>query len=603
VKTFLLLLCLVTSASGYLIEDPIGDTVIAGPNGPIAFNAPQIDIVKSWINEQPESLTFGVLFEAANDTRERLIEIEFTIAGNEFLIGPNQDCPETSLQHGPSRTNYGCLHITEATNNESAEIKLPKTAFTQKLGRAIGPGDALESILFRGYATTTLVLLESDEAANGKPVLPSISLPGESNLFLYADEPYFYSNGEAGTFVYNVTLRNNGPAAIIVLNASNVPNGWDIVLPNALSVGEGEHRDFYVITTIGSRHLHGETETFTITASSNEESFQSELGIFFPTIPNPAGHHSTLYFHGDPPAAGVLSTPLVLWMNTVTDSEYTDAPYPAVSGGFDGTFEHYWLAQLQPRLQMGLDFIEGGTAWLNGSMNFDAPSISLEISANLILGGSNEQILASSGPITLPGATTVDFEIPLTVLDEINQIPFVEGSNMELEIMVNHIGAPYSERVTLNLQGTTLQLPLTDFRPEIPNLPTSIKVEGFPAGIVPLNIGKGTLLELLTTGENSELEIQVEGLNSEWVTHEEGARPGEKFHLFIDVPETASIGDRVDVVVVLRGDSGEWLQPLIAEVSEASVEDQHWSLETKESPFPLLIMIIALVGIGFRRPF
>lgn len=602
-KALLLLLCLITSASGYIIDDPAGDTIISLPTGPTSINSPQIDLTKAWINEAPESLIFGALFEAANDTRERFIEVEFAIAGIDFLIGPNQDCPETSLQHAPSRTNYVCLHITESANNESAEIKVPKTAFTQKLGRAVGPGDALESILFRGFARTTQVFIESDEATNGKPFLPSISLPGESNLFLYTNEPYFYSNGEAGTFVYNVTLRNNGPAAVVVLNASNTPNGWDVALPNALSIGEGEYREFYVITTISGRHDHGETELFTITATSNEDSYQTNIGIFFPTIPSPAGHHSTLYFHGDPPAGDLLSTPFSLWMNTLPDSEFSDVPHPSVSSGFEASFEHSWLAQLNPNLQIGLDFIEGGTAWFNGSMNFDAPSVSLEMTSNLYLYGKNGQDLASSEVVTLPGATKVDFAIPMKVKNGVNQIPFEARSNIHLEITVSQIGAPVSDRITLDLIGTTLELPLTDFRPEIPDLPTTIAVEGFPAGIVPLNAGKGTLLELTVQGENEEYEIQVEGVNSEWIMHEETVHTGGTFHLFIDVPETAAIGDRVDAVVVLRGGSEEWLQPLIAEVSEAPVEDQHWSSEAKDSPFPLLMMIVALVGIGFRRKF
>jgi hypothetical protein len=598
----ILLILIIANSSAYVINDPTGDTVIQTVGGDYQHGAAQIDIVKAWIIEGESNLLFGVKFQGSNETLQRSIEIQFDVGPNEFLLAHADTCDSMGLHERRSRVLDACVKLIDNPANQSAEITVAKNSFGSRLGHSLGPGDTLENIRFIGSATTLVGFYEYDEATSGIPFFPVLSKKTDNPFLLFTETPYHYSNGEAGAFVYNITLRNNGNADTLLLNYSQVPEGWIVSAPNAINVEENSHKNFFVIITIPSRHTHGETQGLKLAASNSESSTDIQIGLTFPIIPNPAGHHNTLYFHGDPPGQSIGGTILQLWMNTSPDSEYTDAPYPSYMAGTDETIMNGWFAQMLPRLQMGLDFIEGSQAWLNGSLEFEVPSQSIEAQAVLWLDAKTDLLIGESQWIPLVSGNSVNFVIPLDILDGIDVIPFEERSNLQLELIIKHIGAPTAEQIEWNLVSSELHLPLTDYRPVIPQLPfTDIFVDGLPSEEVKLNAGKTRLLTGTIEGSEQAYSVAVEGYNSAWFTHEALVNAGDQMHLVIAPPESARPGDYFEVIIRVEGETGFWLQPMYGQVVAELIDSETWEFEEKETPAISLLMVGVIVAVLARR--
>ncbi len=235
---------------------------------------------------------------------------------------------------------------------------------------------------------------------------------------LYSPAPARASNGAANTFIFPVVAGHEGNAtATYDLRVEEQPDGWEVKIPSdTFQLEAGQQFRFPLMATLPSAHIHDSKEMIRLVLDEvgGESEATLDLAVVFHSIPQPAGHHPTVYLHsraGSSAAGAVLPARDFLYMNALPDDP--DDEEVAVHGTAKQipATSYSWSIPLHPSLQMGLDFDMSRTGTLSLPLTADAPIQGAELSAVLTWKhGSDERVLATmeSAPFDLGPAAAME---------------------------------------------------------------------------------------------------------------------------------------------------------------------------------------------------
>lgn len=228
-----------------------------------------------------------------------------------------------------------------------------------------------------------------------------LSVPGAiGDLSLATPLATRFSNGEATTLHWPVEVTNHGGRDLDATLSLSAPGGEGRA-PPGVRLGPGESKVVNVYVTLPFAHDHGSQRSFQLTVDSGSgDRATLALGVDYPAIPQPAGHHPDLWLHGNVERfADALPLYGEHWMNTAEEDERSNA---AQVGGDTGTCPNsptqplggkteagtLWTFRLDPGLRMGLDARLGETASLDVTLIGAAAVPSGTLHGRLLLGST-----------------------------------------------------------------------------------------------------------------------------------------------------------------------------------------------------------------------
>jgi hypothetical protein len=667
-------------AAAPLLEDPEGDVALTvqGQAGPDNDLYPGADLRSLSLIESAASFTFvlgvGDLRPAAEDTGAEGTEwtISFAHNGRQFQVLAPRTLPALtssdwvsvlSRDTADGEWTYiwrepGAMVLDFA--QDTATITIPRDVFVDAAGAVPFPGRTLDDLRVLGKSGF------SDGTINAGPGImtefphevidhmPEPDGPGATYTIsfgalqtgharLWSSTPFRASNGEATTYVFQVTALNIGSSEdVFDLEATNVPRTLEVVVPVPLvALGGNESAELPILVRVPFGHDHGAAASFVLELRSRDDASsvgRLEMGVRFLAVAQPAGHHDTLFLH-HPPEMGALDGLIAgaAYMNTLEeDPGEVDRPLHTVglSSRSGDDFSYFWEYQLGPALEMGLDLDLERLGHIAIPIETTLPSMQATLHAGLwLVDGSFEEapILVAS---TIPG-TPVDlapqgthvFESDLIPAEEADALAFLPGRNLVLEVeATTATPAP-----TLNVAkeglaispGGWLQLPLNEWHDAVDDALAA--VDG------PVLTAVGSQERLLNAGEAVVFTVQVEnptnrslalrlsvaGTNEAWATVTDPAFsvPADgsvNFTVVVRAPAEALNGDRADLVLQAypRDDpASRGLLRLVAQVDGSQdFEDEAplaAKLEKKDTPAPGLALatlaLVALVAMRRRR--
>ncbi|MCA1818549.1 MAG: hypothetical protein LC620_00595, partial [Halobacteriales archaeon] len=385
--------------AGPLVEDPAADVAVDAvfAQEPAPEQATHgIDLRSLTVSEDHASFRFAVQVtdlkkgtDAAGEDGQAM-DIMFRHGKREFELFMEHE----SLS-GASEYTYGYLYARDnATNGwsvvqyldgveiddkaETLAAVVPREALADARGAAPFPGRTFEGFsvhsrnLFGFFADLTDDMPDKGEAPGVYAVQLGIRQEGDARLS--SDEPFRASNGEATTFLFKAKGKNIGEERDTYhLRVVGAPAGWSVMLPETvLDLASDADGEFPVVATVPFNHAHGTAASFVVEMLSDTDPRtvgRIEMGVRYLAIPQPAGHHDTLYFHSRAydqlsQAFGTLNSGNegVVFMDA---AEQLDGDAGISIGPQDQSLDtigglpyagYGWCVPLDPILQMGLDF-------------------------------------------------------------------------------------------------------------------------------------------------------------------------------------------------------------------------------------------------------
>lgn len=308
---------------------------------------------------------------------------------------------------------------------------------------------------------------------------------------LSSAQPLRASNGEAGTFVYNVSLHNAGSEAqTFRLDAENIPASWEVRLAEqVVRLDPGERMYAAVYATVPFAHQHGVTETFTLRMTGAPgDTATVDLGIDYLEVAQPAGHHNTLHIHSRqlgpfPPLTEALLTVLGAsdiqgYMNTLDeDPASTGEKIPGQGSSIISVYNgevygtgFFWDVPLHPSLRLGLAFDDGAVGAYQFDLEAGLPMVEGLVLVRLTHSDGDKTTVLLSDEHPVPGVTTggitVSGAIDFSAFDD---LPPSENGRLELDL------SWWDKRTTLfgadvlpTLNAGTMTLPLLEYTEALP---------------------------------------------------------------------------------------------------------------------------------------
>ncbi|MCA1819536.1 MAG: hypothetical protein LC620_05725, partial [Halobacteriales archaeon] len=310
---------------------------------------------------------------------------------------------------------------------------------------------------------------------------------------LTTPRPFRSSNGEATTYEYQVTAAQPSEKALrFGLSADGVPAGWNVTLPGTLlELAPGSPVTFPVHVAVPFAHVHGLAKSVTLhlkQAGNGTAWATLELGVHFTTVPQPAGHHPSLFLHSadwsktaelvNPPLGGSTG---VMTMNTLADDlADTGKAVEGYSNFLSTSATWTWDICLSPQLALGIDMDLQATGTFSIPVATTRPLTAATFTGKLIHLGPGDsggpwcfnwgerkqtplatitgtpQDLASNSPVVLSGTIVAD---PAG-----DYVPYADGAQMVLELVlttndpaVGGAGGPAIQ------PGASLTLPIREY--------------------------------------------------------------------------------------------------------------------------------------------
>lgn len=465
------------------------------------------------------------------------------------------------------------------------------------------------------------------------------------------------SNGEEGIFVYPLFVTNKAASAMaFALQATEVPPGWNAEFAqDILFLQAGETVQTGVVVTTPFAHQHGFTKALTIhlrQSDSDIDLAKLQVGLHYLDTPQPAGHHDRVYFHSRSDESPILLLVQALGLADAEQSFNTLAEDPAderipahpVTGSSANGTVHRWYLHLEPSLSMGLDFKSGQAGALQVPLSNNRPITDFTLRGRLLLleasdelgndryppfNGRNTTLLATVGPVSglsLAPTGTLLVDAPIALADGVDVVPYMRGQGLVLILEMEETTVPIAHPTPMSAPamepGGFMDLPLEEYRDPLEGVFRNLGMLDF-AHTTPAhatanpgrsaeyrfsleNRGPDPAVVALDILGGSATDSQLQGPSK--VTIPAGQEV--EVVLLVEVPTSARHGDRLDVILRARNDSGAGqtaaLTQVVAEVVEdrdipdaAPVEDS-----SKGVPMPSLLAILATmlaVAISRRR--
>lgn len=311
---------LLPSITGVLI-DPQGDVQLEVTQSP-ATDLPidWIDLIEFTIEETQDNTEFKFKFmaEPPGDTGRR-IQLNFQHGSVQYkALGTDStdSAPFLYSRIGDADWTFigkiGAIHDNGIeTIFEVPKINIPdESQISPTIGRELSRFQIdVEPTSFQ-FTLSPGTFPRLGELVRPFDVAPNSGVPEGSYVFTIGNQTdgnfklqplqdIKYSNGAATTYVYDVQLINeNDRSSNYEISFQNIPNNWDVTtLERVISLGPGESKLIPVVAAVPFRHDHGTVSQFNILATETETSEIAEAPLFvsFLTIPQPAGHHNTVW--------------------------------------------------------------------------------------------------------------------------------------------------------------------------------------------------------------------------------------------------------------------------------------------------------------------
>lgn len=490
-----LLLASASIAAGYVMEDPHGDVAILVAEQQSIPDIPSepADLWSLAINETPDDIIFevqsagrgtatgGQTWDAAR------LDVRFRHGDNWYDVGTGieisgQELAELRMREGNSAERIvGALDL-ETDGAGLFKVIVPRDWLRDHNGAPPQEGSLFEEMHMDAHAHSTGLFLVNPDGTLFQPVgirdrMPDtgsatyeVQTGGPTTTGALTAEiplPYRASNGGAALIAYEAFLSHDGGATYNVELVAANPD-YTILYPKTLDVDSNTSFQAFVETP--DKHSHGGDELISFLLTDAADSANTGVitfGIHYLTIPQPAGHHSEIYFHSRSTPQPLLgqfggSSNGIVSFNTLENDE-ADENIGITAGG-PGSVAGAWNICLDPELRLGLQAnasktgsvtvsFEGGGA---GTATLEWFTATSEDCPN----GQNRDALATSS-VTGTFDTTHTFELPATEF----RLPYDQGRTMGLRIDIIY-DQPQTAYTTL-VDGEGV-LPLDEYYDERP---------------------------------------------------------------------------------------------------------------------------------------
>lgn len=493
---------------------------------------------------------------------------------------------------------------------------------------------------------------------------PVFGVVQTGHLFLDSDVRARASNGDDTTYVFEVELTNRDHEGDeVLLTIQNAPATWDVRIPADHVVIDGNSTlRLPVLVTTPFAHKHGAFESLLVEAHSERDSEavgRLELGVRYTEVPQPAGHHDTVWFHsrsfesdfaGQAVVETVFGGTSNAYFNTLQDDD-NDAgmDVPADNCGIDvdalgslPTTRFCWRIYLEPALQMGLDFdvTRTGTvsvpvastlplqdAVFSGVLRYRSADAVFRQGPNFDDGSVDLAVIAPSAPESIGAQGSTVFEGELVPTNASELVPFNPvGASMWLEFSVEVTGVSiFGSGVASPVlePGGTMTLPLNEYQDPVDDLfhsLTDVDIEMTSPQEMLVNPGETGLfeLEIVNAGVvNDRFALQLDGTNTQWATilgdQVIDVKAGTSRAIVIAVapPLGTDDGEQADLILEARSTKDPDARALVRLLAEADLDLDHTDqtplvqgtdeeLTTHTVPAPLGLAA-GLVALALRR--
>lgn len=690
-----------TVATITVLEDAANDVQATGPapQGVPGDTFSSIDLIAVHVTEERADMLIGFEVAAWDAPDGRLsgllMTLDFQHNGRVFrvqtesIVQPQgRDTTARSWLQSPDATGvYRNIEelFGERLDGNTFTVPVPRNLLVDDAGAAPFPGRTLAGFWAQarwfeidgiglGSGTPTLTtptaVDRAPDTGEGTIAVPiQFGLLQSGHARLATNEPFRVSNGEASTFVFTIQATNLGAEDdFFEFGAQGVPSGWDVQLPRLTRIAAGQNVSLPVIARTAFAHDHGSVADFVVEMSSQADPTavgRVQLGLNYPLIPQPAGHHNQIYLHTNAPEdtpanaaieaavfAAVGGTLVRSFMNTMPpEAEPRDAgvlhhgQYCRLSAMDDNDTVgggYCWEIWLDPGLQMGLDFDPTTQGSYKIPISSLAPQPGARLQGELRYFPPGESSFGG-GPspffddylvlATLDPAPRVDmlvneqrlFEGTITATPDGDLLPYQRGGYLvlALELRVNRPDNFYlGPKLVADLQpGGSMLWPLLEYED-----PVDETFAG--AGLVDLvpqgpnhrlnNPGKTTLYNLTltnTAGPKQTFDVDLLGSNRGWarlvgnptMTLEKGE--SRQLQVAVAVPSDARDGERADLIVEAASTDSLDARALLRLVTTADTDAEHADeaalvpmAEAAKSPAPWTLLVVALgVALALRR--
>ncbi len=536
VNAFLVVLLLAPLGQAQWVTDGEGDAreTIAGAEASYG-RAGTSDIHSIDIEETEEELVFTVLHGNPPDNEVEFVDSTFYNLyfqhgeaayqlSVQRVVPVGESSPEyySNLWGDGDRSNY--LGSPTATEIEGGfEIGIEKEKILNEYGAAPTKGTALTGFYATGNSQSfgTICISQGDcvyagpraydrapDEGEATPYGFQYGLAQDGTVRLHSPAPVRWSNGGATTFVFEVIAANDGPEAeTLTFTVSNVPDGWLVADIPAVQLQPNEERAIPLPVRVPSSHEHGGDPRFLVEAYGKNGVGRIELGVHYPAIPQPTGHHSEVYIHTRTQDVWIVEEALyntlggslgeVAYMNTMDDHDGDEDV--AVMGAketigaeldnvLDGEVPEYgviyqWAIPLSPSLRVGLQTDAVNDTEGDIALAFDAPVGQVKLSGRLAVvdddllrnRGLNVDSTAGETVAVVPQTDAHDVSgtvtVPITI-DAEEPVTFPYAPDQALVMFVEaHVIRPdfvLSPNTGVYLTGGNMVLPLKEYHDVVP---------------------------------------------------------------------------------------------------------------------------------------
>ncbi len=595
------------------MEDKAGDvsTRVAGNNaGAPSDLADHLDLLSLEVVEVPAGFEMTLRLQSLQTQAQTFLDssayriyffhgdIEYAviIEGNVGLLGEGPYY-WAELAEVERENNYEFLswrdgmEVTVDKGAATLTVVASRYAITDELGAPANAGTVLNGFTVTARRDSVgLRLMDNQEdlvavvdrmpdTGSGPDLEVTMGVKQEGDAFLWSPAPYRLSNGGATSMVYEVVAYNAGERQTFALATGALPKDWKVTLPfDRLVLDKEDEESFPILVTTPSGHNHGRSDSFVLTMTGQQDKNdvgRIEMGITYPKVPQPAGHHPKLWIHSYEPYTGLLGeagpllggpfgNSLQGYMNALEDDESDlGVPIPGegtLIPGIESSF--WWWMPLVPDLGMGLDFDTKLPATLNIPLNYDYVAQDVVLRGSMYLwsealdGGVQVGEIQASTPTSWSQGVQ-EFEVIMDILDEADFIPYSPHAYLYLDLNIrgNFIGVgPFGPGAQPAIMpGASLVLPLNEYHDEVTEFYRAVESLRFDADFLerPVNPGKTVVFE--TRLRNVEtvpqtVVLNLTGASEEWghilgdTEFELGAGQERKIAVSVVVPSEASDG-------------------------------------------------------------
>ncbi|MEK6974722.1 MAG: hypothetical protein AABY18_00105 [Candidatus Thermoplasmatota archaeon] len=603
-----------------LLTDSVGDVHLEaqGQASPALPLYPGADLVALSLIEAAQDFTFILEADDLRPANEETgadgvsYAVTFTHNGREFMLQLDNTLPAIAFFLFPllairdtptAEWSYiwadpGAVTIDYA--KDLVTLKLPRDVLADAQGAVPYPGRALTEIRVHAESALSGASIQIandveteipfqiiddmpalDAAAASYDVQFGVLQTGHARL--WSDAPFRSSNGEATTYVFEVEGENLGDEDdVFDVVAVGVPSQLTVVVPVPLMAIDGEESTrFPVLVTVPFGHAHGSASKFTLELRSHADATaigRLEMGVRFLAVPQPAGHHDTVYLHT--PAGGNSGS--VLGFQTGSMNTLEDDP-DAVAGGFHSTGGAYnldqtifsWTYALAPALEIGLDIDLERNGAFAIPISTTLPMFQASMRAELYVedsafggftggGGTTIATIAPTAPVDMAAQSTVKFEGELIPDDEGDEVSFEPGRNLFLFIELSVLGPVptlgVAEESPAVEPGSWLRLPVNEWHDPVDEALASVdgpSLEALSPQERLVNPGEAVVFAIAVENPLEEplaMRLAVTGANAAWATISDDrfVVPAEdvvNFTVTVRAPAGALPGERADLIV------------------------------------------------------